>query len=351
MPRRRPRTFPIATRRFKVKVDDFAAPPSREDFFTAFWRGLPRILAAESLRGVVRAIAAAREKGKPVVFGFGAHVLKTGLSPVLVDLVKRGFVTALATNGASGIHDFEIAFHGQTSEDVGAVLEDGTFGMSRETGVGVFAALRAGRPKGWGYGRALGEAIRGSRHPFKHLSLFAAAAEAKIPLTVHVALGTDTLAQHPGMDGALVGEMSTRDFFTIRDVVATLGNGGVFVNAGSSVILPEVFLKALSMARNLGHDVRDFTTVDLDMIRHYRPAENVLKRPTLSGGASFGITGHHEILLPLIAQALVLGLGKDDRVPPERGGPVPPSPLRAGRKNGRRGGAKKAPTSGRERTK
>jgi hypothetical protein len=182
--------------------------------------------------------------------------------------------------------------------------------MSRETGVGVFRALRAGRGKGWGYGRALGEAIAASRMPHRGLSLFAAAARTKIPLTVHVAVGTDTLAQHPGMDGALVGEMSYRDFLAIRDVIARLGDGGVWINAGSAVILPEVFLKALSMARNLGHDVRGFTTVDLDMIRHYRPGENVLKRPVMAGGQSYALTGHHEILLPLIAKALVLGLGE-----------------------------------------
>lgn len=307
--RSRVTTYPIATRTFKVRVEDFAAPPPAADSFRAFWDSLPHLLAADSLRAVVAAIHAARRDGKPVVFAFGAHVLKTGLSPILIDLVRRGFVTALATNGASGIHDFEVAYHGKTSEDVGSVLLDGEFGMSRETGVGVFAALRAGRPKGWGYGRALGEYILRSRMPHRGLSLFAAAAEAGIPLTVHVAVGTDTLAQHPGMDGALVGEMSYRDFLAVRDVVGALGGGGVWINAGSTVILPEVFLKALSMARNLGHDVRDFTTVDLDMIRHYRPHENVLKRPVMAGGRSYAITGHHEIVLPLIAQALVLGLG------------------------------------------
>lgn len=304
--RRRATTYPIATRRFKVGVEAFGAPPAESDSFLRFWEGLPRLLAAESLHRIVDAIVAAREKGKPVVFAFGAHVLKTGLSPTLIELVKRRFITALATNGASGIHDFEVAFHGQTSEDVGSVLADGEFGMSRETGVGIFRALRAGREKGWGYGRSLGEAIRASRYPHRHLSIFGAAAEAGIPLTVHVALGTDTLAQHPGMDGALVGELSYRDFLTIQGVIARLGDGGVWINAGSSVILPEVFLKALSLSRNLGHDVRDFTTVDLDMIRHYRPGENVLKRPILAGGRSYAITGHHEIIVPLIAQALML---------------------------------------------
>ena len=314
MPKRpRPRetvtTYPIATRSFKVKTADFAAPPSTSGSFADFRNGLPKILASESLRKVVAAIHAAKRTGRPVVVAFGAHVLKTGRGPVLIDLVERGFVTALATNGASGIHDFEVAFHGRTSEDVGAVLETGEFGMSRETGEGIFRALRAGRKKGLGYGRALGEAILRGRFPYRHLSLFAAAAKADVPLTVHVALGTDTLAQHPGMDGALVGELSMRDFRTIRGVVARLGDGGVWINAGSSVILPEVFLKALSLARNLGHEVRNFTTVDLDMIRHYRPQENVLRRPILSGGASYAITGHHEIVVPLLAQALLLGLG------------------------------------------
>lgn len=312
-PRRTATTYPIATRRFKVRVEDFGAPPEG-DSFRSFWNGLPRILAAESLRAVVSAIENAKQRGKPIVFAFGAHVLKTGLSPVLVDLVSKGYITAFATNGASGIHDFEIAYHGKTSEDVGSVLLDGEFGMSRETGVGVFRALRAGRPKGWGYGRALGEAIAKSRLPFKHLSLFGRAAEARIPITVHVGIGTDTLAQHPGMDGALVGEMSFRDFRLIQKVIASLGDGGVWINAGSSVILPEVFLKALSLSRNLGHDVKDFTTVDLDMIRHYRPHENVLKRPVMAGGRSYAITGHHEILIPLLAQALVLGIGREERL-------------------------------------
>jgi hypothetical protein len=307
-PRRTPRTYPIGTRHFKVSVDAFASRPSETDSFADFWNGLPHLLAADSLREVVAAIRSARERKRPVVFAFGAHVLKVGLAPVVIDLMRRGFVTALATNGASGIHDFEIAFHGKTSEDVGSVLLDGEFGMSRETGVGVFRALRAGRRKGWGYGRALGEAIARSRYPYRELSLFAAAAGAGLPITVHVAIGTDTLAQHPGMDGALVGEMSARDFSLIQKTVASLGDGGVWINAGSSVILPEVFLKALSLSRNLGHDVRDFTTVDLDMIRHYRPQENVLKRPILAGGRSYAITGHHEILVPLIAQALVSGL-------------------------------------------
>ncbi len=310
-PRRTPKTYPIGTRRFKVRVADFGREPSSEDSFRRFWEGLPQVLAASSLREVVKALARARRLKKPAVLGFGAHVVKTGLSPVIIDLIRRGYLTALATNGASGIHDFEIAYHGKTSEDVGSVLKDGEFGMSRETGVGIFRALRLGRRKGWGYGRALGEFLRGSDYPWRHLSLFAAAAEAGIPMTVHVGLGTDTLVQHPGMDGALVGEMSIRDFRTIRGVVARLGHGGVFLNVGSSVILPEVFLKALSLSRNLGHDVVDFTTVDLDMIRHYRPHENVLKRPILSGGRSFAITGHHEIVLPLIAQALVLGLGEE----------------------------------------
>ncbi len=309
-PRRRPTTYPIATRRFKVHAKDLGAAPGASDSFTVFWDGLPRLLAAESLRAVVRAIAAARRRRKPVLLGFGAHVLKTGLSPCLVALMREGFVTALATNGASGIHDFELAFRGATSEDVGSVLGDGEFGMSRETGAGVFRALREGRRRGWGYGRALGEFLRKSRYPFRHLSVFAAAAELGLPLTVHVGLGTDTLAQQPGMDGALVGEMSMRDFGTIRSVVSRLGEGGVFLNVGSSVILPEVFLKALSLSRNLGYDVRNFTTVDLDMIRHYRPQENVLKRPILAGGASYAITGHHEITLPLLAQALMLGLGE-----------------------------------------
>ena len=312
LPRRDVTTYPIATRTFKVKAADFGSPASESGEFRAFWEGLPRILAAASLKKVVRAIQSARRKGRPVIFAFGAHVVKTGLSPILIDLIRRGFLTALATNGASGIHDFETAFHGQTSEDVGSVLLDGEFGMSRETGIGIFEALRKGRDEGWGYGRSLGAYIAQSSFPNRHLSLFAAAAQAGIPITVHAAIGTDTLVQHPGMDGALVGELSHRDFLTLRDQVARLGDGGVFINAGSSVLMPEVFLKALSMARNLGHDVKNFVTADFDMIRHYRPQENVLKRPVMAGGESFAITGHHELMIPLVAQALVLGLESDE---------------------------------------
>jgi hypothetical protein len=311
-PRREATTYPIATRRFKVDVADFGRPPSESGDFRSFWDSLPRILAASSLKRVARAIHVAKRKGRPVIFAFGAHVIKTGLSPVLIDLIHRGFITGLATNGASGIHDFETAFHGKTSEDVGSVLLDGEFGMSRETGVGIFEALRKGRDEGWGYGRSLGSFIEKSDFPYRHLSLFAAAAGAGVPITVHAAIGTDTLVQHPGMDGALVGELSHRDFLTLRDEIAQLGGGGVFINAGSSVLMPEVFLKALSMARNLGHDVRNFVTVDFDMIRHYRPQENVLKRPVMAGGESFAITGHHELMIPLLAQALVLGLEAEE---------------------------------------
>ncbi len=306
-PRSEVTTYPIATRSFKVTAEDFARPVE-SGTFEAFWSSLPKMLAGSSIRSVVRAIQRARASKRPVIFAFGAHVLKTGLSPILIQLIEKGFITALSTNGASGIHDFEIAYHGKTSEDVGPVLETGEFGMSRETGAGIFDALRQGRERGWGYGRSLGEYIQNSEFPFRHHSLFGAAAGAGIPLTVHVAIGTDTLIQHPGMDGALVGELSHRDFLTIRDEIAQLGDGGVFINAGSSVLMPEVFLKALSMARNLGSDVRNFVTADFDMIRHYRPHENVLKRPVLSGGKSYAITGHHEIMIPMLAHALLLGL-------------------------------------------
>jgi hypothetical protein len=235
----------------------------------------------------------------------GAHPLKVGLSPLIVDLLERGLLSAVAMNGAGIIHDFELAFQGATSEDVAEALGDGSFGMARETGEFLNIAIRDGVAQpGVGIGRAVGERIHNAGLPYAHLSVLAACARLGVPACVHVAVGTDIIHMHPQVDGAALGEGSLRDFHLLSSIVAQL-EGGVFLNLGSAVILPEVFLKALSLARNLGYTVNTFTTVDLDFVRHYRPMVNVVTRPTLQGGRGFHLTGHHEILFPLLCAAVL----------------------------------------------
>jgi hypothetical protein len=236
---------------------------------------------------------------------FGAHVIKVGLSPLLLELIKRKVITAIALNGAGVIHDFELAFMGCTSEDVASALADGSFGMAQETHSTLNAAIREGARRNWGLGRSIGAMILKKKLPYRRLSILAACAQMDVPATVHVALGTDIIHQQSTADGAAIGQTSLADFRTLIGVVSQLGQGGVAGNLGSAVILPEVFLKAISIARNLGHGVRDFTTFDFDMIRHYRPHENVLKRPTLLGGRGVHITGHHEILIPLLVRSIM----------------------------------------------
>jgi hypothetical protein len=264
---------------------------------------LPKILAAESLRSVLDAMMAARDKGKPVLWGMGGHVIKCGLAPVLIDLMRRGFAGGFAMNGSASIHDFEIGLVGHTSEDVEAVLPDGSFGAAEETGREWNAALRADL----GAGEALGEALNGLA-PAEHAqaSLLVQAWRARVPVTVHVAVGTDTPHTHPAVDAAMLGAATHRDFRLFCTLVSQLNGGGIYVNAGSAVVMPEVFLKALSCVRNLGHEVRDFTTVNLDFMQHYRPRVNVLERPhAQAGGRGYALTGHHEIMIPLLAAALV----------------------------------------------
>jgi deoxyhypusine synthase len=268
-----------------------------------FLDGLPDILAARDLRIAASAIARAIQRDRPIVLGMGAHPLKVGLGPLIVDLIERGRLTALAMNGAGLVHDFELAWGGRTSEDVGPGLDRGLFGMARETGAFVNRAIRDGVVAGHGLGRAVGEAIAGERLPFRRLSVLAAAAKAGIPATVHVALGTDIVHMHPDADGAAIGEGSLRDFRLLAGAVARL-EGGVYVNLGSAVVMPEVFVKALNLARNLGHPVRTLTTVDMDFNRHYRPAVNVVARPTATGGRGIHLTGHHEIMFPLLWAAV-----------------------------------------------
>ena len=298
------KTYPAGSRKSKVTFDAFAKPCRRGGSFRQFYESLPDVLAAKDFRIVVEALAKAHQRRKTVLWMFGAHVIKVGLSPLLVDLIKRKVVTAIAMNGAGVIHDFELAFMGSTSEDVAAALADGSFGMAQETHAMINQAIRDGARRGWGLGQSVGAMITKRHLPYRNLSLLATCHQLGVPATVHVAIGTDIIHQQSSADGAAIGQTSLEDFRRLAGVVATLGNGGVVGNLGSAVILPEVFLKAVSIARNLGHAVKDFTAFDFDMIRHYRPMENVLKRPTLLGGKAVHITGHHELMIPLLVRAI-----------------------------------------------
>ena len=299
------KTYPAGSRKSKVSFDAFARSCRKGGSFRQFYDSLPNILAVKELHAVADAIVAAHKRRKTVLWMFGAHVIKVGLSPLLADFIKRKIVTAIAMNGAGVIHDFELAFMGSTSEDVAAALADGSFGMAEETHALINGAIREGAKKGWGLGQSVGAMIVKRRLPYRQLSLLATCHELGVPATVHVAIGTDIIHQQSTADGASIGQTSMADFRTLAGVVSTLGGGGVVGNLGSAVILPEVFLKAVSIARNLGRTVKDFTAFDFDMIRHYRPNENVLKRPTLLGGRAIHITGHHELLVPLLVRAVV----------------------------------------------
>jgi hypothetical protein len=303
------RTSPLARRQSKVHLAHVGRAWQPGGRLADFLKTLPRILAGEDFRELVATIVAAHRAGKPVILGFGAHVIKVGLSPLVIDLCERGIISALATNGASLVHDFELATVGFTSEDVEAALGGGDFGVAEETGRTINEAVGEGLEKGWGFGRSLGEKLLALKPPHLDQSLFAAAARLGIPATVHVAIGTDIYHMHPAFDGAAAGEASARDFRLLAGAVAHLGGGGVYLNVGSAVLLPEVFLKALSLARNLGHPVRDFVTANLDFLQHYRPTQNVVRRPVAGGaGRGFALTGHHEILFPLLAAAVLESL-------------------------------------------
>jgi len=297
------RTYALADRPNKVSVSSFAGLHRKGDSLAAFLGKLPRFLAADDFRAVAEAMAGAARNGRPVVVMMGAHPIKCGLNPVLVDAMRRGIIAAIAFNGAGAIHDFETAYQGETSEDVQRGLDDGSFGMVEETPRLMNAALAAGVKAGLGAGEALGRAINEGDFPNRRLSILATGAELGIPVTVHIAIGTDIIHQHPSADGAVLGEASYRDFRRFASVVAQL-EGGVALNIGSAVIMPEVFLKALTIARNLGHKVNHFTAATFDMIRQYRPTENVVRRPTHLGGQGFYIVGHHEIMIPLLFAAV-----------------------------------------------
>jgi len=302
--RTRIRTVPARGRPSKVRRSEEATPHRPGDSFTGFLEGLPDILGAADLKATVAAAARAHKRRKLLLWGFGAHLIKVGLAPVVVDLMERGLVSGLLMNGAGCVHDLELAMMGRTSEDVAPALDDGTFGMAKETAEALNRAIAEGNRAELGMGAAVGRAILDGPFRYKDRSVLASAARLEVPVTIHVAIGTDIHHMHPSADGAALGATSFRDFELLTRLVAAL-EGGVLFNIGSAVILPEVFLKALALARNLGHRVDKFTTVNLDFIRHYRPTVNVVQRPTRKGGRGISLTGHHEIMVPLIAAGLV----------------------------------------------
>jgi hypothetical protein len=304
------KTISIKSRKSKVAPKDFAhILDARNARFSHFVEALPRILAAEELRDLVRDIIRSRRRNKPVVLMMGAHVIKVGLSPLIIDLVQDGVITHVAMNSAAAIHDVETAMWGRTSEDVAVNILDGKFGMSRETGEFINRALvRSFSETTEGYGETLAKKLIAVRAPNRSVSILAACYERSIPVTVHAAIGTDIIHQQPTMDGAATGEMSYRDFKILANTVKDLRGGGVVLNVGSAVILPEVFLKTLTVARNLGYRAQGFSTANFDMIRQYRPQVNVVERPTQSHGRGYSFTGHHEIMIPLLAAMIKLEL-------------------------------------------
>lgn len=303
----RVRTESLLTRPSKVETAGFARPLAKGASFHDFWRCMPDILIGKNIRNLVKLILQARAKDKPVIMTFGAHVIKCGLNPLIIDLCRRKIITALASNGASTVHDYELALSGQTSEDVAVRLKDGSFGMTRETGEFLNTAAKKAAASRKGLGWTVGDEILKAKLPNRSLSIYATARKLNVPFTTHVAIGTDIIYQHPQCDGGAWGQSSYDDFLKFAESVAQLGSGGVVLNFGSAVILPEVFLKALTVCRNLGHKAFDFTTANFDMIRQYRPYQNIVYRPTQDNGRGYDFTGHHEIMLPLLYAALING--------------------------------------------
>lgn len=300
-------TYSVSDRESKVSIDDFGKPVKGGKSFRKWFDSLPRQLAGQRLRKLVLALRRnLAATGREMIWMTGAHVVKCGLSPYLIELMRKKYITSLAVNGATLIHDLEIAYFGETSEDVAANLEDGIFGFGEETASIAFQAAAGGKKAGEGLGESLGRHILKSEAPFKEKSVLAQAYRFDIPATVHIAVGTDIIHQHPGFDGAVWGELSHRDFRIFTRRVENLGrSGGVAMNIGSAVIMPEVFLKAFSIARNLGASFESITTCNLDMINHYRPSQNVLVRPASFGGESISLNGHHEVMIPLLYSALL----------------------------------------------
>ena len=303
------RTVPIERRPTKVAAAEFASPPGRDRSFAAFLKSLPDVLVARDFLSVVNAIASAKKNDRAVVVMLGGHIVKTGLAPLLIDLMKRGVITHLAMNGSAAIHDYEIARFGATSEDVARGLVDGTFGMAEETGRGMNEAFTTGMKNGWGMGEALARALESTQLSNPDLSVLLTAHRLGISCSVHAALGAEIIHQHPAANGAAIGDTSHRDFRRLAASLPALHQGGVVLNLGSAVIMPEVFLKALTIARNLNDGKPTaFTTCDLDMQRHYRPRVNVVQRPTQGSGKGYEITGHHEIMVPLLVWGVVEAL-------------------------------------------
>ena len=309
-------TYPLATRKSKVNVRDFAKPTGRASSLVKFLDSLPSVLAAKDVRELAASIQKARKRKRALLWGIGGHVIKVGLGPVLIDLMQNGFVSGIAMNGAALVHDFEIAMAGKTSEDVEAALGEGRFGMAQETGLGINEIAKLAHRVRMGYGEAAGQYLAKGllepQHP--EMSLLVAAYKQKIPVTIHVAVGTDIPHMHPAVDGAALGAASHYDFRLFCALVERMHGGGVYLNWGSAVILPEVFLKAVSVVRNLGVPLHPITTANFDFIQHYRPRQNVVSRPTIAGKGTkerksrgYAITGHHELLLPLLAAALLSG--------------------------------------------
>lgn len=299
------KTYPLQERINKVSVSDFATLPDLEADLTPFLASLPEILKGQDFTELIDKIVAAHQRKKSVIVLMGGHVIKCGLTSLLIGLVERGVITGFAFNGASSIHDFEIALIGETSEDVSEYLKTGQFGMWEETGSLMNEAIQNAADTGIGMGEALGKKLIALDAPYNDYSLLAAGIQHSIPITVHVAIGTDIIHQHPSANGAAIGEASFTDFRLLTQLVTELEGGGVVLNLGSAVILPEVFLKALTIARNLGHTVSHFTAADFDMIQQYRAVENVVKRPTEMGGKGYTFTGHHELMIPLLVQSVL----------------------------------------------
>jgi CBS domain-containing protein len=299
------KTYPLAERPSKVVTGDFARPFGEEATLKEFLSSLPNILAVQSIREIAASMRRARAAGKPIVWGMGGHVVKVGLAPLIIDLMSRGFVSCVAVNGSVLVHDAEIALVGSTSEDVDATLGAGAFGAADETGRLLNDAAREAARDSIGMGEALGRALLASSPKHAELSLLCAAYKARIPFTAHVAIGTDIAHFHPGADGAALGAATHTDFRLLAEMVKRMDGGGVYLNIGSAVILPEVFLKCVTLVRNLGHTLADFTTANFDFVQSYRPLTNVVRRPTSGAGRGFSVTGHHELTIPLLAAELL----------------------------------------------
>lgn len=299
------RTYPLKDRASKISVDAFCRPHNKGGTVSEFLQRLPGILGAQNLRDLANAIVNARVIDRPIIWGMGGHVIKTGLSAILIDLMERKLVSALAMNGSCLIHDFEIALIGSTSEDVNEQLKSGAFGMAEETGIEINRAIREGISDGLGIGESLGRHLKNLKPDYGAYSLLLQAYLRNIPVTVHITIGADIIHNHPSISPAAIGEGTHRDFRLLASLVEGMNEGGVYLNCGSAVVLPEVFLKCVALVRNSGRTLQNFTTANLDFIQHYRPSENVLKRPVQNGGRGIPITGHHEIVIPLLAAWLI----------------------------------------------